>query len=87
MKLKWQGTGLSECAFWINSPFKNNDHENLPIIAVDPKYFRPAEVSTLLGDATKAIKKLGWKSSTTFSQLVKEMTISDLNEQKSKIEK
>ena len=84
MKLEWHGTGLSQCAYWLNSPFQQASDKLSSIISVDPKYFRPAEVSTLLGDATKAITKLGWKSSTTFSELVKEMTMSDLDEQKSK---
>ena len=43
------------------------------IIRVDPKYFRPAEVEQLLGDATKAKKELGWEPKTSFEQLVKEM--------------
>ena len=43
------------------------------IIKVDPKYFRPAEVEQLLGDATKAKKELGWEPKTSFEQLVKEM--------------
>jgi len=46
-----------------------------PIIKVDPKYFRPAEVDTLLGDASKAKKKLGWEPKITFEQLVEDMCI------------
>ena len=87
MQLHWEGTGLSQCAYWTNSPFKQKDKTDLAIISVDPKYFRPAEVSTLLGDASKAITKLGWKSSTTFCELVRDMTMSDLDEQNSKTEK
>jgi GDPmannose 4,6-dehydratase len=49
------------------------------IVSVDPRYFRPTEVDTLLGDATKAHTKLGWKPRTTFDQLVKEMVSSDLD--------
>jgi GDPmannose 4,6-dehydratase len=87
MKLEWEGTGLSQCAYWVNSTFKQVSPETHPIILVDPKYFRPAEVSTLLGDATKAITKLGWKSSTTFHELVREMTLSDRDEQILKVGK
>ncbi|WP_322106709.1 GDP-mannose 4,6-dehydratase [Paraburkholderia sp. J41] len=47
------------------------------IVRVDPRYFRPTEVETLLGDATKAQEKLGWRPVTTFQQLVKEMVRSD----------
>lgn len=48
------------------------------IVQVDPEYFRPAEVETLLGDATRAREKLGWKCRTTFSELVQEMARADL---------
>jgi GDPmannose 4,6-dehydratase len=48
------------------------------LVKVDPRYFRPTEVEQLLGDASKAKKKLGWKHETPFAQLVKEMVASDL---------
>jgi GDPmannose 4,6-dehydratase len=47
------------------------------IVKVDPRYFRPTEVETLLGDPTKAHDKLGWKPSTSFESLVKEMVRAD----------
>ena len=47
------------------------------IIRVSPKYFRPAEVETLLGDATKAKEKLGWEPKTSFKQLVEDMCIDE----------
>jgi GDPmannose 4,6-dehydratase len=47
-------------------------------VRVDPKYFRPSEVETLLGDATKARKKLGWKPKISFAELVAEMMSEDL---------
>ncbi|RAP37443.1 GDP-mannose 4,6-dehydratase [Legionella quinlivanii] len=50
------------------------------IVEVDPRYFRPAEVETLLGDATKAKEKLGWEPKTTFEELVTEMMSEDLKE-------
>jgi GDPmannose 4,6-dehydratase len=49
-----------------------------PVIEVDPKYFRPAEVDILIGDASKAKEKLGWKPKHTLDDLVKEMVESDL---------
>lgn len=70
MDLEWQGSGTDEKA--INK--KTGRH----IIAVDPRYYRPAEVETLLGDASKAREKLGWKSEISFEDMVKEMVQSDL---------
>ena len=51
-------------------------------MAVDPTYFRPTEVETLLGDPSKAKEKLGWKPEITFDQLVEEMIAADLEEAK-----
>jgi GDPmannose 4,6-dehydratase len=50
------------------------------LVRVDPVYFRPTEVDLLIGDASKAHKKLGWKPATPFAQLVKEMVASDVAE-------
>jgi len=47
------------------------------IVGINPKYYRPTEVDTLLGDATKAKEQLGWEATTPFTELVKKMTISD----------
>ena len=65
MDIMWIGEGLDEVG--IDKKSGN------AIIKVDPKYFRPAEVEQLLGDATKAKKELGWEPKTSFEQLVKEM--------------
>jgi len=74
IELEWQGQGLEE---------KGIDKKtNKVIIEVDPKYFRPAEVESLLGDSTKAREKLGWKPKISFEELVKEMVQSDLEESK-----
>lgn len=70
MRLRWEGNGVNERAFDTES--------NQCVVAVDPRYFRPTEVETLLGDASKAREKLGWKPRITFSQLVKEMVATDL---------
>jgi GDPmannose 4,6-dehydratase len=49
-------------------------------VAVDPRYFRPTEVDTLLGDASKARKKLGWEPQISFEELITEMVMADLKE-------
>ncbi len=63
---------------WVNEGLKEmglDKNTMKPIIKVDPKYFRPAEVETLLGDATKAKQKLGWEPEISFEQLVEDMCI------------
>lgn len=69
LKLAWQGKGVEEVAI---------DPEGRIIVAVDPRYFRPTEVDSLLGDASKAKKKLGWQARITFQELVVEMAREDL---------
>jgi GDPmannose 4,6-dehydratase len=71
IRLVWRGGGLDEEAF---------DERGRRIVAVDPRYFRPTEVSSLVGDATKARQKLGWQPKTTFRELVAEMVASDLEQ-------
>jgi len=65
MRVKWEGKGLNEVGI--------NAHTGKVIIRVDPKYFRPAEVETLLGDSTKARSVLGWTPAHTFDSLVEDM--------------
>ena len=67
LNLEWQGEGLNEVA--VEKTSKRT------VVAVDEKYFRPAEVESLLGDPTKAKEKLGWEPTTTFDQLVEDMCI------------
>jgi GDPmannose 4,6-dehydratase len=74
MNLRWEGQGVDEKGYWTNGPAAGNK----AIVAVDPRYFRPAEVETLLGDPTKAKQKLGWTPKTTFAELVAEMAREDL---------
>jgi GDPmannose 4,6-dehydratase len=69
MKIRWEGKGVDE---------KGYDASGKCIVAVDPRYFRPTEVETLLGDATKAKEKLGWTPRITFDELVAEMVREDL---------
>jgi GDPmannose 4,6-dehydratase len=68
--VRWEGQGADE---------KGYDHETgRCIVAIDPRYFRPTEVDTLLGDASKAKARLGWVPRTSFKQLVAEMVREDL---------
>jgi len=70
MKIEWQGDGVQEVGIDTKSGRK--------LVQVDPRYFRPAEVDTLLGDATKARQKLGWAAEVSFPELVAEMVECDL---------
>ena len=55
------------------------DDQGRTIVRVDPRYFRPTEVETLLGDPGKAFRQMGWKPTTTFQELVAEMVRKDLD--------
>jgi len=70
MQITWRGEGLGEIGYDV---FTGKE-----VIRVDPKYFRPAEVETLLGDASKAKENLGWEPKTTFDDLVKDMCENEL---------
>ena len=74
VRIRWEGTGVEEQGF--------DDATGKCIVAIDPRYYRPTEVATLLGDPSKAKKKLGWTPTTTFRQLVAEMMSEDLKEAK-----
>lgn len=67
--IRWEGEGVDE---------KGYDADGNCIVSVDPRYFRPTEVETLLGDANKAKSKLGWEPMITFQELVEEMVQEDL---------
>jgi GDPmannose 4,6-dehydratase len=69
LDLTWSGSGVDEKAV---------DKAGNVVVAVDPRYFRPTEVETLLGDASKAKRELGWEPRTSFEELVREMVESDL---------
>jgi GDPmannose 4,6-dehydratase len=69
ISVSWQGHGIDEIGL---------DEKGNKIVAVDPRYFRPSEVETLLGDPTRAHDKLGWKPTVTFEELVTEMVEADL---------
>jgi GDPmannose 4,6-dehydratase len=72
MQLRWEGTGVNEVGSWNNTP----------IVKIDPRYFRPTEVETLLGDPSKAKQKLGWVPEITAQQMCVEMIAHDLAEAK-----
>jgi GDPmannose 4,6-dehydratase len=69
LELTWRGEGVDE---------KGYDGEGRCRVAVDPRYFRPTEVESLLGDPSKAHARLGWTPKTSFEALVREMTREDL---------
>jgi len=68
LDLTWQGSGIDEKAI---------DSQGNTVVAVDPRYFRPTEVETLLGDPGKAKRELGWTPRTSFDDLVREMVEAD----------
>jgi GDPmannose 4,6-dehydratase len=70
MKIEWRGSGLDETGVDVVS--------GNTVVKVDPRYFRPAEVETLLGDPSKARRELNWQPRTTFKQLAVEMALADL---------
>ena len=69
LAISWQGEGVDEKGF---------DASGKCVVAIDPRYFRPTEVETLLGDASKAKERLGWTPKITFDELVSEMMREDL---------
>jgi GDPmannose 4,6-dehydratase len=71
MQIEWRGTGASEEGVDLKT--------GRTVVRVDPRYFRPSEVETLLGDPAKAREKLGWQPETSFEQLVKEMIEHDVD--------
>lgn len=72
IEIDWQGNGVNEKGY--------NRATGKCIVAVDPRYFRPTEVETLLGDASKAKEKLSWQPRISFEELVMEMVQTDLQE-------
>ena len=72
MQMRWEGAGVDEVGYWNEQP----------IVRIDPRYFRPTEVETLLGDPSKAKEKLGWVPEITLDEMVKEMVAADLADAK-----
>jgi GDPmannose 4,6-dehydratase len=73
-EIGWKGKGIAEQGF--------DKRDSRILVEIDPRYFRPTEVDLLLGDPSKAWKKLGWRHTVTFPQLVSDMIASDLVEMK-----
>ncbi len=84
IELAWSGKGVKEVGTVARvhdaGASKPAVHKGDVVVRVDPRYFRPAEVDTLLGDAAKARRKLGWKPRTSFAALVQEMMRADLHD-------
>ena len=74
IEIVWQGKGVDEKGI--------NKETGAIIIEIDPRYFRPTEVESLLGDPTKAKDELGWEATIGFEELVREMVAADLEEAK-----
>jgi len=72
MRISWRGEGPDEKGV--------DEKSGKVVVAIDPRYFRPTEVDTLLGDPSKARQKLGWKARYTFEELISEMVEADLKE-------
>jgi GDPmannose 4,6-dehydratase len=95
MHLRWEGEGVDEVGYWLNpAAVINSDsslrgaegdvaiHDPVPVVRIDPRYFRPTEVETLLGDPTKAKEKLGWVPEITAQEMCAEMVAYDLQQAK-----
>jgi GDPmannose 4,6-dehydratase len=89
LQLRWEGEGVNEVGFWTNPPeaaiasaARQSVPPEVPIIRIDPRYFRPTEVETLLGDPGKAKQKLGWVPEITLDEMVREMVATDLADAK-----
>ena len=78
VKIAWKGNGIEEQGI--------DEETGKVLVEIDPRYFRPTEIDSLLGDPTKAYKILGWQHTTSFKQLVHEMVKSDLELLKARID-
>jgi GDPmannose 4,6-dehydratase len=83
MQIEWRGEGISQYVQWLNpsQAYKNNWQVSRPtIIKVDPEYYRPAEVDSLLGDSSKAREILNWQPKVNFEKLVEIMCLAEVNQ-------
>ena len=78
IRINWEGSGLDEIGRVVENRDDFGPKTGDIIVRIDPRYFRPTEVETLLGDASKARKNLGWQPKISFVQLVEEMVTEDL---------
>ena len=97
MEIRWEGSGVNEIGYWMNPPsdFTWNIEgkekalltectDGLAVVKIDPSYFRPTEVETLLGNPAKAKAKLGWEPEITAQEMCEEMVSYDLEQAKKK---
>ena len=89
MQLRWEGEGVNEVAYYQPAPDRHSREggnpcplPSHPIVRIDPTYFRPTEVETLLGDPTKAKQKLGWVPEISAQEMCAEMVAADLAQAK-----
>jgi GDPmannose 4,6-dehydratase len=89
MQIRWEGTGVDEIGYAIiprpdviAREAQQSTPPEIPIIRIDPRYFRPTEVETLLGDPTKAKERLGWVPEITAQEMCAEMVAFDLAQAK-----
>jgi len=83
MTLRWQGSGVDEVAIWTNPPASAGAApDERVVVRIDPRYFRPTEVETLVGDPSKAKQKLGWTPEITAREMCAEMVAHDLQQAK-----
>ena len=88
MQLRWEGEGVNEVAYWLNPvnsrplPLGEGKGSLRPVVRIDPRYFRPTEVETLLGDPSRAKQKLGWVPEISVQEMCKEMVDMDLAQAK-----
>ncbi|HYD97620.1 MAG TPA: GDP-mannose 4,6-dehydratase [Noviherbaspirillum sp.] len=79
MTLRWEGSGVDEVALVADPGPQANISTGQVIVRIDPRYFRPTEVDSMVGDAARAREKLGWAPKTSFEEMVREMVRSDLD--------
>jgi GDPmannose 4,6-dehydratase len=87
IRLRWEGEGKEEIGVIDSVQGSENVEQKISniepgkvVVRIDPRYYRPTEVETLLGDPTKAREKLGWTPKTTFQEMVREMVLADLED-------
>ena len=73
----WKGTGVDEIGIRRDT--------NEVVVRIDPRYFRPSEVDQLVGDPSKAFKKLGWTPETTLEEMIEEMIENDIKKAKEEL--
>ena len=78
IEIDFKGTGINEIGYLSDNKGKYPLKKGVEVVKIDPKYFRPTEVDVLVGDSTKAEKKLGWKAETSLVDMINEMIENDI---------